>query len=419
MFPQMSHAALLAIVASVVPVAATPSISLEVTGPVSISDIADFKVTTIIRNTGDETLALLEDPHGPLSAFPADTFIITNANGTSPDFTGYMIKFSPEDAVENGEIITLAPGEFKAVEHDLSEAYNFVASGAGTYNIEAYDVFTMVKDNKLESIRAISKALPIDVSGNLAVSNMVRTTSHSGHLAFGGCPGDRQTKLLEIAQAAQKYAKEAYEYLLSYPDPSREPTPRYTTWFGTDKNGYDAVLDHFKKINEENFTSFRFNCPSELRCLSKGPDVFAYVDDPPVYGIIHLCPRFWRANLTGYDSQAGTLIHEASHFTEVAATKDVKNPKTNQTYYGYKRCRDLALTKPEDARINADNHQYFAENPPPRVSGLEMVLNSTIMSSVENNNVQEVMQARTTSLWSKLAGRMAWPSGPSVVDSNS
>ncbi|TFK72454.1 zincin [Pluteus cervinus] len=413
MFRGLSCTALFALVASIMSVSATPSISLEVTGPVAVDDIADLKVTTTIRNTGDESLTLIVDPRGPISTFLADTFIITNANGISPSFTGYMIKFSPEDAVENGGTITLAPGEFKAVEHDLSEAYNFVASGAGMYNIEAYDVFTMVKDNKLESIRAISKALSIDVSGNLAVSDAVHTTSHSGHLGFGGCSASRQAKLPEIAEAAQKYAKEAYEYLLRYPDPSLEPATRYTTWFGADNNGYDTVLDHFKNISEENFTSFTYHCPIELKC----DGAFAYVD-PSIYGVVHLCPRFWRANLTGYNSQAGILLHELSHFTEVAATKDVEIPKNGEIYY--ERCKGLARTKPEDARIHADNHEYFAENSPPPVKGLEMISNSAIMSSVENNNnVQEVMQARTTSLWSKLTGRMARPSGPSVVDSNS
>ncbi|TFK72455.1 zincin [Pluteus cervinus] len=394
MFSRPSCIAFLALAASIISVSATPSISLEVigglpiflslwdvhtdqsSGPVSVNDIVDLKVTTIIRNTGDETLTLLEDPHGALSTFPADTFVITNANGTSPNFTGYMIKFSPEDAAENGETITLAPGEFKAVEHDLSETYNFAASGAGMYNIEAYNVFIAVKDKKLGPIRAISKALSVRISGRLTLSTVVHTTSNPGHPAFEGCSAKQQQVVLVAAKAAQDYANEAYAYLLSDP----EPTPRFTTWFGASEDGYATVLDHFEKIREEDFTSFTYHC-TELGC--RGNAVYAYVKADE-YGVVHLCRAFWRAPLTGTNSKGGTLVHEVSHFLDVASTKDVPiGNSTTRAYYGHKLCKELALNMPEKAIINADNHEYFAENNPAQlVDGLEVELNSASLAGI-------------------------------------
>jgi len=56
------------------------------------------------------------------------------------------------------------------------------------------------------------------------------------------------------------------------------------------------------------------------------------------------------------DSQAGTLIHEMSHFTVVANTDDF--------VYGQTGARNLADTNPANAIMNADNHEYFAENNP-------------------------------------------------------
>ena len=63
-----------------------------------------------------------------------------------------------------------------------------------------------------------------------------------------------------------------------------------------------------------------------------------------------------RRRSTGTNSKAGTLIHEMSHFNVVAGTDDF--------VYGQTGAKNLAITNPNDAVMNADNHEYFAENTP-------------------------------------------------------
>ncbi len=82
---------------------------------------------------------------------------------------------------------------------------------------------------------------------------------------------------------------------------------------------------------------------------------YAYVYPTQPYKI-YLCKVFWQAPLTGTDSQAGTLIHEMSHFNVVASTDDY--------VYGQAGAIQLASTNPDNAIMNADNHEYFAENTP-------------------------------------------------------
>lgn len=55
-------------------------------------------------------------------------------------------------------------------------------------------------------------------------------------------------------------------------------------------------------------------------------------------------------------TQAGTLIHESSHFDNIAGTDDV--------VYGEPGCKQLALKDPDTALTNADSHEFFAENDP-------------------------------------------------------
>ncbi len=71
---------------------------------------------------------------------------------------------------------------------------------------------------------------------------------------------------------------------------------------------------------------------------------------------IYVCRVFWSAPMTGTDSKSGTLVHEMSHFTEVADTDDV--------VYGQTGAENLAGKDPDAAIRNADSHEYFAENTP-------------------------------------------------------
>ena len=83
---------------------------------------------------------------------------------------------------------------------------------------------------------------------------------------------------------------------------------------------------------------------------------------------IYLCPLFWSAPLTGINSQvpftvfvfskshsfqAGTIVHELTHFQVNGGTWDWA--------YGVVACRTLAIAARHLAVNNADSFEYFAE----------------------------------------------------------
>jgi peptidyl-Lys metalloendopeptidase len=125
---------------------------------------------------------------------------------------------------------------------------------------------------------------------------------------------------------------------------------RYTTWFGAyTATRYSIVKGNFNKIGSAMDTA-----PVKFDCGCKKP-YYAYVYPSQPYNI-YLCKVFWTAPMTGTDSKAGTLIHEMSHFTVVAGTDDY--------VYGQVNAKNLAISDPNKAVDNADNHEYFAENTP-------------------------------------------------------
>jgi len=88
-------------------------------GPKSVDTVQDLRVTTIVTNTGNETLKLLNDPSSPLSTIPADTFRITNGlSDVAPIFTGVKVKYVPGVAAIQKAYTVLAPGESIRVDHD-------------------------------------------------------------------------------------------------------------------------------------------------------------------------------------------------------------------------------------------------------------------------------------------------------------
>jgi len=82
--------------------------------------------------------------------------------------------------------------------------------------------------------------------------------------------------------------------------------------------------------------------------------VIAYVY--PVYPLdVYLCATYWQLETVGgYDTQAGSLIHELSHFIVVGGTQDYA--------YGPPNAQALALKDSTKAQKNADNYEYYGES---------------------------------------------------------
>lgn len=141
-------------------------------------------------------------------------------------------------------------------------------------------------------------------------------------------------------------------------------TRAFRQWFGTFSEPHgEAVRANLKAIHKA-------LAADELTtvCLSaRQPDcrdgTFAYVMLDRL-GEVNVCPAFFRMPgiadaLEGRSpiangTREGTIIHEVSHFDEVAGTGD--------DCYGRAECREFALDDPAGAVRTADSHQYFAED---------------------------------------------------------
>jgi peptidyl-Lys metalloendopeptidase len=343
-----------------------PVVALSVTqGKFASSE--DVLVTVTIFNPAKNPVKVLRW-FTPEDETAEQLFVVTR-NGEPVAYTGPVYKRVP--ATEN-DYISLEAGASLVSTVNLGASYDLSQDGQYevTFAVAAFDLFN-AKANAFQARDVlVSEKINLTVDGRAAKGTPTAppppggggkrtptppppggtptaTPPGGGGNSFNACTATRQSQLVSARNESKTYASNAENYLLANNQGSR-----YTTWFGVySSSRYNTVRNNFTAIsNAMDNASVLFDCT----CTQA--NVYAYVYPNQPYKI-YLCGAFWAAPLTGTDSKAGTLIHEMSHFTVVADTDDLA--------YGQTAARNLAISNPNNAVRNADNHEYFAENTPP------------------------------------------------------
>jgi len=287
-------------------------------------------VNVTISNAGKNPVKVLkwftpvEDVEEPL-------FKVTRG-GAAVDYVGAVYKRATPTS---NDYVHLKPGESFTRTVDLGLYYDLSATGA--YELEYNFDVTSLASNKLQ----------LEVEGRTAPLLAIVPEVVTGSTSFTKCTTAQQSTLVTARSNSSTYAADALSYLNA-----NKTGLRYTTWFGTvTTTRYNTVTSHFSAISSAMDTA-----AVTFDCGCKKKNVYAYVYPNQPYKI-YLCGYFWVAPMIGTDSKAGTLIHEMSHFTVVAGTDDY--------VYGQSGAKSLAISDPNKAIDNADNHEYFAENTPP------------------------------------------------------
>ncbi|KAF8953683.1 hypothetical protein BDZ97DRAFT_1908695 [Flammula alnicola] len=323
-------------------VSATPSLFIGLKGPASAHNMAELSVVTTLTNKGHETLHLLRDPSTVLTNMPTHSFNITNVNnGATPDFMGYVVQYSPRQALASNEsdvFSVLKPGASINITHSLGQAYNFTKAGAGTYNVFPHITFQAfnVTSGSVFTVQAQSASQTVNIINPFSIVNLNAIKKHQKRTTFVGCSDEHQGNLGNVVNSGETYARDTYHFLTQS---GSSESARYNAWFGAfSQDNYNVVLQHFQAIDAADFGEFTYDCGT--------------------YKYIYLCDLFWQTNLIGSDSQAGLLIKLGSQFPSIAGTSDLP------LFEDKSACRSLASNTPLLAITNAASHEYFAENDP-------------------------------------------------------
>lgn len=313
------------------------------------------KVEVLVKyeNNGPDTIYIrsIFFPNGPLF----DSILKVTCDGEEVAYSGRTSKRVP-DTINNS--VSVPSGASIKAKIDVSSEYDLTKTGRYKIEVNADPEQIILNDPQAVSPRdeslvddRISSSI-VSVEGRDNVPVVTNTSSDStasrGLSGYVSCSPSQKLLINSAFSTAVTYAKAAQTYLTSNTPSNR---PRYVTWFGAYTSSlWNTAKTNFQKIATSlQSDSYVIDCS----CTSSGTYAYVYRNSPYK---IYVCGAFWSASTYGTDSKAGTIIHEASHFTVVANTDD--------NAYGQTACKNLANTSPTKAVQNADSHEYFAENTP-------------------------------------------------------
>jgi peptidyl-Lys metalloendopeptidase len=339
-------ALLIILVISATGVAAAPKAGPDVkisTAQGKFSSTQDVIVTVTISNPTGSSVRILKW-FTPADGVEEPLFSVKR-NGESISYIGAIYK---RPAATGSDYITLKAGQSISYNVNLGEFYDLSQSGNYeiSYAVSSYNLYNEKGNGFKFQDSLVSGSISLKVDGRVGKGKATPPPPPPGGNSYNACTTEQQTQLVAARNQAKTYASESESYLIK----NKSSTNRYVTWFGIfDGTRFATVLTHFTSLSNAWDTAgvtFYCNCKQPY---------YAYVYPNQPYNI-YVCKYFWLAPMTGTDSKGGTLIHEMSHFYKVASTDDF--------VYGQSGAMNLALTNPDNAIMNADNHEYFAENNP-------------------------------------------------------
>lgn len=311
----------------------------------------DGVMEVIVTNTSDR-IVRLPKWQLPGADLQGKLFNVT-VDGKPVAYAGPLVKRglpSPAD------FAILAPGETRRTLVDLSDYYDMRRPGLYTVTLASPLQHASLSDGRMlttaRGLPMLLQSAPLQfLSKGASHGPQAKKPGGGGTVVNGvtfvGCSSTQISGAGDAVVQARVYSENAKGYLNTGTVGSR-----YTTWFGAyTSSRYGTAQQHFTNIDAALDQS---NGQITIDC-GCNQSYYAYVYPTQPYKI-YVCRAFWSAPLTGTDSKAGTLIHETSHFNNVAGTDD--------HVYGQTGAKNLAASDPDSALDNADNHEYFAENNP-------------------------------------------------------
>ena len=304
----------------------------------------DVLVTVTYSNLTKHSVRILQW-FTPINGLEEPVFDV-KVDGEPVAYTGAIYK---RPAATGNDYITLKAGQSISYVVNLGDYYDLTATGQYEiyYNAASFYLYNE-KGNGLLGLDYLSSAsISLKVDGRAPKGKPTPPPPPPpGGNTYDACTSTQQGVLVNARNQAKGYASGAENYLIGI----NSGTQRYLEWFGLfTTSRYNIASSHFTALSDAwDNAGVTFHCGCKQ-------NYYAYVYPNRPYEI-WLCRVFWAAPLAGTDSQGGTLIHEMSHFDVVAGTDDY--------VYGQSGARSLADTNPDNAIMNADNHEYFAENNP-------------------------------------------------------
>jgi len=316
-------------------------------------------VRVSFTNDGDEPVYILKwntvlDDLNPL--FRSDSFeLVHDTCGAVGVYKGIALKRVANTSTDDFVLVPAKQTLFFDI--DLLQGYWLPEVGSFSLALRDQVFWYHTSEDKLTGSMDELKSVDVEVNAITAeVSSVSAPPVFSGEepgllgaVSIKNCNAALETAIKNVHNDAITEVNMVQTYMTGS---GSQTKIIYVEWFGTyDSGRWSTVQSHFSNIRKKFDSGYWVDCAGS----SCSAGVYAYVYPSDTTFTVYVCSGFTNAsaNKCVADSKPGTIIHELSHFTSVAATKD--------NAYGQAKCRDLAKTNPAQAVANADNHEYMSE----------------------------------------------------------
>lgn len=331
----------------------------------SYSSQDKLEISVSYQNVSSESVRFLKLGTA-LEGIISEDFLSISLDGRVVPYVGMHIKrLSPTDS----DFVTIDPGQEVTGVIDIESSY--AINGKGAYQILYKGGVSLPLKNGFSS----NGGATLTLDENRKILLFRRTP-----IIDTSCSALQTDQINQALAIAEQIGLQASRALNDAPVAQRPSAARYREWFGAfDTSRYESVRLGMARIASALVNQrIGFDCTCDIPGRDR---VFAFVRANDPFNM-NVCPVFFRVLPSGTDSRSGTIIHEVSHFTIVAASADFDSALDQRG------SRALANSSPANAIRNANAFEYFAENTPflpmpGPLAAVDLVLDAAATSSVE------------------------------------
>lgn len=330
---------------------------------IAVGPVAEgsYLVRFELTNKGPENVFVLKR-NTPLEGLKSDCLEVLFQGKRIP-YDGYLFKRAE---VQLTDYVRVNAGQTLSQEFDLSEAYNVSQPGHYEVRFDESCLVTILEDEITADVKRIASSTSVvleqqsvsilsEKGSNILPPIGVRMREEAKKKEIDRSPADvmeaKKPILKGGSEERKKQVQKAHDSGYIFAGKAAvevADNAGYTTWFGVYTSARSSLVkgNYEKIIKRMEDTTFTY----ELDGSGCGEDTFAYTTKGG--STVWLCTLFWKAPDEGFDSKAGTIVHEHSHAT----------CNTDDLVYSQQKCKELAKNSPDKAVKNADNYEYYSES---------------------------------------------------------
>ncbi|KAJ8089353.1 hypothetical protein PM082_014601 [Marasmius tenuissimus] len=316
----------------------------------TVGSIDDIVLTAVVSNPTDKDIKVIASDN-ILDDQPTGSFSVTKDN-QQVSFTG---AFVTPDLSNDANWVTIPAGQSVAVNHTVSNIYNFEPHGTGKYTFTPTAIFQTSTPGELPLV-VDADPVSVEVKDDVSFRSLVAPTASLSTISCGDT--GRAQILRDSLSSARSLAGGAATDIRSHPN-----SDTWNKFFGG--ADHDTVWYRFDIIAGDLASSgtrqiFCNSDPANICSRATAYTLLTYDGQGNIISSdIYTCEGFWglpdtpqicSMNINDINaSKGGVILHELSHAT--SNTGDI-------AYY----CNTVGNLSPSDKTNNADNYQCMGLN---------------------------------------------------------